>query len=333
MHPRTAPRRRHRFDRSVDRALVPLYHLDNWHGPAALMEDMAVIGVAVWLSTLTPWLYPVSVLLIGSRQRALATLLHESAHRTLARNKTLNGLLGSVCSGWLIFQTWHRYRQTHVIDHHRHLGEEPHDPDVRHYVSQGLYDPAVSPFGRRSAVAPFAVRFFGTQLRFLVRDRLLPVSAPAVRRAALAEYFGFLLFWVAILGVLWRADLLHAFVLLWVVPYLTTFQVINWMIEVAEHFPLTRMTDTELEMSRNRHGNLLERFLTGMHAESWHLVHHLRPAVPYWNLRRAHDILMRDPAYAAVNQDRNGLLTPGAHGAPSIITDAAQAFRRHHVAP
>lgn len=306
---------------------MPLYRLDNWHGPLGLIEDVAVIAVSVWLVTVSPWVYPVSVVLIGSRQRALATLLHESAHGTLARNRSLNRLLGSIFSGWLIFQTWHRYRQTHVIDHHRYLGEEPGDPDVRHYVSQGLYDPAVSPFSRNAAILPFAARFLGMQVRFLVRDRLMPGGGQAVRRAARIEYVGFLLFWALALTGLWYGGMLDDFLLLWLVPYLTTFQVFNWLIEVAEHFPLTRLTDTELEMSRNRYGGFVERFLTGMHAESWHLVHHLRPAIPHWNLRRAHDILMQDPAYAAVNRDRGGLFTPGSNGEPTIITAATRAFR------
>ena len=94
----------------------------------------------------------------------------------------------------------------------------------------------------------------------------------------------------------------------------------NWLIEVAEHFPLTRLSDSELSMSRNRRGNALENFFTGMHGENWHLVHHLQPAVPFWNLAPVHEILLADPEYAAIDAKSSGLFVRGPQGAPSIVS-------------
>jgi len=319
MQPRTTPRVRHRFDRSVDRAMAPLYRLDNWHGPLAWLEDVAFIAVGIGLYLLSPWCLPLSALLIGSRQRALATLLHESTHRTLARNRWMNLALGTVLSGWWIFQTWYRYRQTHVLEHHHKLGEEPADPDTRHYVNQGLYDPMRSPFRDGASVIVFWLDLLWQQVKFLVRERMLPSGLSRMGRAAAIEYGLFVLFWCCVLFGLWLQGWLLEFLLLWILPYLTVFQMINWLIEVGEHFPLTRLAHSELEMSRNRHGTALELFFTGMHGENWHLVHHLRPGIPYWNLRTAHKIMMTDLAYARVNAQTGGLFTAGPDGAPSIL--------------
>jgi fatty acid desaturase len=82
--------------------------LDNWHGPLALATDWAfMIAVAVVCQLLFGWVawafyFLVALPLIGTRQRALATLLHESAHGTLAKNKRLNKFLGTWLSGWVI---------------------------------------------------------------------------------------------------------------------------------------------------------------------------------------------------------------------------------------
>ncbi len=90
-----------------------------------------------------PWLLAyllVSVPIIGFRQRALATLLHESAHKTLARNRTLNFIAGTFLSGYLIFQGWWAYYRSHVVGHHTHLGEQHSDPDFQYLLDAGAYD-------------------------------------------------------------------------------------------------------------------------------------------------------------------------------------------------
>src|SRR5947209_8041039 len=83
-----------RISPEVRRKLRPLNKLDNYHGVLGLLQDFAVIAVSVYLCVgMTWWFYPISAILIGSTQRAFASLLHESAHKILAKNPTLNLLL------------------------------------------------------------------------------------------------------------------------------------------------------------------------------------------------------------------------------------------------
>ncbi|WP_431834907.1 fatty acid desaturase [Gallibacterium anatis] len=78
-------------------------------------------------------------MLIGSRQRALATILHEASHGSLTKNKNLSKILGTYFSGYLIFQSWSSYKQSHIKNHHLKLGSDL-DPDYTFYCKMGVFE-------------------------------------------------------------------------------------------------------------------------------------------------------------------------------------------------
>jgi hypothetical protein len=79
-------------------------------------------------------------------------------------------------------------------------------------------------------------------------------------------------------------------------------------------------------MTRNRHGWAIERFLLGRHNDNYHLVHHLNTGVPFWNMRRAHKVLLGDPAYARWDGLWAGILTrrAGHRNRETLISYAAK---------
>src|SRR3954447_7611672 len=92
---------RHRFDAEVRQKIWTLHDLDNWHGAAAWASDVVWIAAAIALAELargTVAFWPTYILValpvIATRQRALATVLHESAHGIVAKSKWLNDLMG-----------------------------------------------------------------------------------------------------------------------------------------------------------------------------------------------------------------------------------------------
>lgn len=341
-------KKRHRFDRDIHAQLKPLYQLDNVHSVLAWLYDVSVILgtiIIVVLShqlnpVLSYMLYPLAVLVIGARQRAFATLLHESSHKTLARNRTLNYLLGTLGSGFWIFQAWMPYRSSHVGKHHRYLGDPEADPDIRFYISQGLLERIDDQHYLRRQILRTLIGFRTVAyMRYLLLYRIFPqylfeslddvpeqliVKKRLERRLSALEYLGFVGFWVVIGLLLTWSSLWGVFLLLWIVPYLTSFQVIGWFIEVCEHYPLTTSSDYDIYMTRNRFGNRIENFFTGLHGERWHLLHHLLPGMPFWNLPAAHRILMADPTYREVNQRSGGIFTQGTNAAPSILATIQQ---------
>jgi fatty acid desaturase len=109
---------KYRFSESIRKQLLPLTKLDNWHGLIAVFYDYFVISLAIALFYFQPWCYAISVILIGSRQRALGALSHEAVHRRVAKFPKLNYFIGTFLTGYLIIQEHHTYQDTHIRKHH-----------------------------------------------------------------------------------------------------------------------------------------------------------------------------------------------------------------------
>jgi fatty acid desaturase len=304
-----------RLSPQVRKKLRLLCVLDNYHAGFGLLFDYAVIALSIYLCVgVSWWLYPVSLVLIGSTQRALVNMLHEASHKVLARNRTLNLVLGTVFSGHLVFHMYNPYRSSHIGFHHRYLGDADKDPDFGFHVECGIYEPTMSNrvfFLRNILFAVVGLRTV-EYVRYVVEDRLLfrqedvAVSMPISLRAERWVMFGV---WALILVPVALTGVWLQFVLFWIVPLFTTAIAIGWLSELAEHYPLPESENRQILMTRNRHGWAVERFLLGRHNDNFHLVHHLNTGVPFWNMRRAHEVLLDDEAYARWDALWAGIIT------------------------
>ncbi|MEU0658488.1 fatty acid desaturase family protein [Streptomyces lavendulocolor] len=324
-----------RLDRKVRRQLKELCALDNHHAPLALLGDYALVAASVYLCVgVSYWFYPLALVLIGSTQRAFVNLLHESSHKVLARNGRLNLLLGTVFSGYLVLHMYNPYRNSHIGFHHRFLGDPEKDPDYGFHVDVGIYDHTQSDrkfFVRNIASAILGLRA-AAYVTYVVRDRVLfrpedvTVSMP-VRQGT--ERVLLFLQWAAIVSLCAWRGWLPELLLFWFVPLFTTAIAIGWLSELAEHYPLPESESRQILMTRNRHGWALERFLLGRHHDNYHLVHHLNTGVPFWNMKRAHRVLLQDPAYARWDGLWAGVLTRsrGRKDQETLLSYAAK-YRR-----
>ncbi|MER6343553.1 fatty acid desaturase [Streptomyces sp. NPDC001595] len=320
----------YRFSREIQERARELNRLDNWHGILGFLSDAFWITAAVWLSLgVSYWFYPLTLVVVGSRMRALATLLHESAHGILAANRALNLVLGTALSAYPIFQTHYSYKKSHVATHHPKLGRPDVDPDLVFFIEQGVYEEGLTTRQRwmRLVVLPALGSRTLSVLKYLVVNRLGGGAKDATAEESRADHrikarrdnIAFAAFWAVALSLLAYNGLLVEFALFWLVPYLTTFQIISWYIELAEHTPLVRDNSVNLYMTRNRKSRGLERFLTAMHRENFHLDHHLDTRTPYWNIRKVHQLRLEDPEYAAWDARMGGLFTKGPEGQESAI--------------
>lgn len=326
--PRSSPLTPHVFGDEVRRELRKLAaDRNNYRALLALGIDLAVIAITMVACSTYHVLYPLGVVVIGTRQRALANILHDSTHRSLSRSRALNQWLG-VIAGWTVLQTTRDYRMSHVLTHHKFFGLEDKDPDLQNYRQQGLYETKsnlIFPIHlSQSLLGPRGLR----RLWNIVKEKFLFVGWHTRPQSVRREHLVFFFAWVSVAIVLIWAGLAIEFVLFWLVPFVTVYQAVDWLTEVAEHFPLTELHRSELRVTRNRRGHLLERLLTGTHSEDWHLVHHLQPGIPFWNLRKAHEVLSSDPAYRAANSLHGGLFTRGPLGEPTIASSIGPELRR-----
>lgn len=292
---------RHDFSREITTGLAPLARLDNWHGPLALATDwLVIIGVAAaahrlprswWLVAYVFLVLPV----IGARQRALATLLHESAHGVLAASRLLNRFLGTFPSGYLVLQSFSAYRRTHVRDHHGRFGDPEVDPDLRAHLRSGVYDHPHRP--------GFALRFLLLPLLGVQHPRIMKELVAArlgSSRRDVAQILGCVAYVAGLVGLASVTGTARLALLYWFIPLLVTFPLVNWYAELLEHFPYIERETLDLRATRHRAVGVVSRHFFGIHNEGFHLDHHLSPRIPFWNLPAAHQLRLADPAFAAV---------------------------------
>jgi dihydrorhizobitoxine desaturase len=322
----------HRFDRSILKEIKALQG-DNWHGPLYILKDYAVIAAFVYIVIEASWwLYPVAAIMIGAHQRGISTILHDSAHGVLTKNRSLNFLLGTLPTAWIIFQRHFAYKDSHVYTHHPFLGRADADPDLEFFIAEGVFTPQSDPsFVWRIVVLPF----FGSKtiayLGYLVRNRYQIVrksllgtheKQPANRETDWRYRFdrwGFYIFWISSFGAALMFGFLPELILLWVAPYLTIFHIIGWFIEMSEHCSSIDSQTINLHMARNRRSRHLEKWLTAINNDHHHLDHHLDPTTPFWRLPEAHAARMKDAAYASHCSESGGIFQAGPNGEPSIL--------------
>jgi fatty acid desaturase len=276
---------------------------------AALAADWTTIALAVAASLVTGHLavYAIAVVIIGSRQRALMNLVHEASHHKLFRGRRANDMAGKLLAAFPVVTGLAAYTCSHCR-HHAGLWDEQRDPKTIRYRQLGLVAPrADRSFWWRHLARPLALAHVPHNLSAALSWAGEPRSE-RVQRAA---------FWAVVLGVVASLGLWRELLLLWVVPYCTSFQVIRYWAEMAEHAGL-RTTDPWMA-SRNWTSNALMRWLMISHDE-YHLIHHLFPGIPHYRMTEAHRTLLQVPQYAAAHHC-DGFFRPRSPHAPSVLQD------------
>ena len=296
--------RQHPFSSAIMDQIKALHFLNNWRGPLAIFEDWAVIFSFISLSVWTPHFYPLTLLIIGSRQRALASLFHESCHTTLMKHRRFNREVGKWGTGYAIFQEYRTYRKSHVAQHHIFLGNPKRDPDFVNYREEGVLQvQSKKEFFQKFILRTLLLMNVPQYLMYLWKNRLKNIARFPI------ELFNLLIFHGALAAILTTIAGPWGYALYWLLPYFTSFQIIGFLSEISEHYPLYLTAKTPLELTRNRFASWWERLFVGMHADHFHLTHHLFVGLPFWHLKKAHHILMKDSTYASFNQIQGGILS------------------------
>lgn len=305
--------------KEIRRQLVRLRRTDNWRNFAFLAYDWTLIaGAAVGAEAAKDgplrWcVYLIAIVVIGSRQRGLMNLVHEASHRKLFRNRALNDWAGRLLAAFPLLASLEAYVCAHCR-HHGFLGDAEKDPKTKRYDQLGLI---VVPRKLREFVGKHLLKpLLLGHVPFNVLGAIDWKGEPARERVARAT------FWIVMIPVIVLLGLTTQVVLYWVVPFLTTFQVIRYYTEMAEHAGLDM--DDPWTATRNWTGSFLARWLLAPHYDdSYHLVHHLFVWIPHYRLGEAHRILMHVPEYAA-GHHCDGFFFPRRPDAPSVVQDIAR---------
>lgn len=282
------------YDQKVDRFIDPttlkaLSKIRPWRGILQVALEWLGIAAGIILCEAYwhPLLYIATVIWIGSRQGALAVMMHEATHYRLLPNRKWNDWVGEIFTAWPLLITVNAYRQNHWA-HHRHVNK-PEDPDWQRKQNKEEFEFPKSGLHMLLITLKYWLGFYAIkQFAEINQTAKIPAQLKIVR---LLLYVGAVI--ASIIFDFWLGLLIY-----WVVPLFTYFLWIIYVRGVAEHFGGIEDHDDLLRKTRHIEANFFERLLIAPNHIYVHIGHHLYPSVPFYKLKELQRLLMENPNYA-----------------------------------
>ena len=240
-------------------------------------QTLGIIWLAVRLDNPFAWI--AAFLLMGRAQAQFAALMHEAAHRLLFRNRRVNDWVGRWLLGFPSLTPIDLYRRGHMNHHRDEFG--PNEPDIPLYRGYPISRDSL----RRKLVRDATGRTGWKLLKGLVRG--VASSEPAVRKQARTIVAVQLV--IAAIGIAVGHPWL--WLLLWLLPHLTVWRVINRLRSIAEHGGMERSPDRR-NTTHSIRQSPFSRFALVPFRIGWHLAHHVDSGIPMNNLPRFHRALI-----------------------------------------
>jgi fatty acid desaturase len=239
-------------------------------------------------------LYLISLVLIGSRMRALNNLVHEASHNLLFVSRRVNYIIGSICA-WPILLCFKEYKSSHML-HHRRLGYKD-DPDLIREQDLGLGKlPQKLRLHHIICNLPKGYLTYLIGSLYLSQKKLFFVRISAVFIP------------VGIMCIFGGQPVGNIFLLYWVIPFLTTYQVIKFIAESGEHGDLydsipanSDLATKAIKMTRNTIPSLFMGILIYPHGDGFHMLHHRFPSIPGLNLAKFNILLDHSGYYRSIS--------------------------------
>ena len=292
-------------------AWAPFQARSKWVGPLLVVHCWAVIAVAVAAGALWPWLIPLCVAVVGTRQLGLAILMHEAAHGGLSPNGKLNDVLGHWLCAVPVGASLPLYRPYH-LSHHKYA-QQPEDPDL---VLSAPFPVSPASLRRKIVRDLTGQTFFKQRVLFLFRafasqrDEDIAEGAVVTGRSV-APFLLFnlgLLLLLTLLGVWW------AFFVLWLLPMATWFPMVTRLRNIAEHACVEGSAADPFRAARTTRASWWERAFIAPYWVNFHAEHHLFMHVPCWKLPALH---------RAVRATPQGARMEVAHGYAEVLKTAS----------
>ncbi|MGH9016709.1 MAG: fatty acid desaturase [Acidimicrobiales bacterium] len=238
---------------------------------------VAIVGGAVWVGTW--WSYLIAFALMGPMYTRFAILMHESAPKLLFTNKRVNDWVGTWLIAYPAFTPIQLYRRGHFAHHREEFG--PEEPDLAFYGGYRCDRATLRRRLWRDAVGISGWKNFVALLRAL--------KVPAARRVVAAILAVQVMLWAASTAATGR---IWIYPLLWWLPWMTQWRVLNRLRSIGEHGGLEASRDRRVTTHSVRQ-SLVARFWFVPYNTGWHLAHHVDMGVPWRNLPRFHGELVR----------------------------------------
>ncbi len=230
-----------------------------------------------------------SVIVIGSRQFALAVLAHDGAHNLLFSNEKINDFVSQWFCAFPLFSDNRPYRPYHLA-HHR-FTESENDPDL----SLSAPFPITKASFRRKVIRDLTgqtgFRRYSIALKSIFSSEADNFKGKIKKISD--KISGFLITNLVIFSLITILSHWSIYFLLWWIPAFTYYSLIVRIRNIAEHS--VTPGETNLNNTRTTKASFLTRYLLVPHHVNFHLEHHLFTNCPWYNLPKVHEMLKGEP--------------------------------------
>lgn len=274
--------------------LRPLFRIRPWRHAFSMLLDWLIIiaSILVCLAFFNPLTYLLAVITIGARMHALAILMHDATHYRFLKNRKWNDRLTNWLTMYPLFTSIEQYRQNHLA-HHRHLNTD-HDPDWVAKLGKKTFEFPKTKVDFITTILSYLILYKGISDAIWFLKRFSPSNTQSSENKGNTR--SRILFYAILFTTLSLTGTWLYYLLFWVVPYLSTFFMFQYIRSVAEHYGELAY-DHLLTSTRSVKATRLEQFFIAPHKVGYHLEHHLYPGVPFYHLPQLHQLLMQEEAY------------------------------------
>ena len=254
-----------------------LRHIPNFRNAISIASIyVQTIGI-IWaaLALHNPITYIIAFLLMGRAHAQLLALMHESVHRLLFRNRKLNDFAGRWLLGYMSFVNTDGYRYVHMAHHREEFG--PNEPDIPLYANYPITRASFWRKMRRDGLGSTGFRMLRGQFMSIFKTD--PQQLNTQRKIFSLHAV------VLILSVMFANP--WVYVMLWLVPYITVWRVMNRLRSIAEHGGL-RADDDRRVTTHSVKQHLFSSFYFVPFNLGWHIAHHTDSGIPFRSLPTYH---------------------------------------------
>ena len=254
-----------------------LRHIPNFRNAISIASIYVQTTGIIWaaLALHNPISYVVAFLLMGRAHAQLLALMHESVHRLLFRNRKLNDFAGRWLLGYMSFVNTDGYRYVHMAHHREEFG--PNEPDIPLYANYPITRASFWRKMRRDGLGSTGFRMLRGQFMSIFKTD--PQQLNTQRK--IFSLHAVLLILSVIFANPW------VYVMLWLVPYITVWRVMNRLRSIAEHGGLCADDDRRVTTHSVKQ-HLFSSFYFVPFNLGWHIAHHTDSGIPFRSLPKYH---------------------------------------------
>lgn len=241
-------------------------------------QTATVIVVTLWWNHPVGW--AVGIVLMGRAHAQFMSLMHEAAHRLLFGRKSVNDWVGRWLIGYPALTNTDAYRRVHMAHHRDEFG--PEEPDIPLYANFPIPRDSFRRKLWRDVTGRTGWKLMKQQFAGLRGAD--PLTRRSQRRILTVQ--------IALFAASVAFGAPEAYVVLWLLPHLTVWRVINRLRSIAEHGGMQRSDDRRMATHSVRQTRLARFFLVPFNI-GFHLSHHVDAGIPFRSLPRYHRELQR----------------------------------------